>query len=97
MEKHYVADQHLLQSPPTMSGDWSQVYLASEVDAAAAEGTLTANAQRDAVIDAMEKSLRNCLLLAMRKAHSDPSSDWRHIIRFCTEAGCGPSPLRTDS
>lgn len=75
-------------------------YLASEVDAQAAEGMLTANAQRDAVIEAMEKSLRNCLLLAMRAARQTTGTvetDWRHIIRFCAEAGIEPSPLRADS
>jgi len=41
-------------------------------------------------------ALRNCLLLAMRNAHRQRGSDWEHIIRYCTEAGCGPSPLRAE-
>lgn len=49
----------------------------------------------DARIAELHGGLRNCLLLAMRKAHRDPSSDWEHIIRFCKEVGCGPSPLRS--
>jgi len=45
-------------------------------------------------IEKLRNALRNCLLLAMRKAHRDPSSDWTHIIRFCKEGGVEPSPLR---
>jgi len=53
--------------------------------------------RRDSRIAELEKALDNCRLLAMRKAHREPSTDWEHIIRFCTEAGRGPSPLRADS
>lgn len=41
-----------------------------------------------------ESALRNCLLLAMRRARRD--SDWEHIVRFCREGGVEPSPLRTE-
>ena len=45
--------------------------------------------------DALQLSLRNCLLLAMRRAHAGDEG-WKHIIRFCSEAGVVPSPLRSD-
>lgn len=54
--------------------------------------------QRDQRIEKLEASLRNCLLLAMRAARQTTGTvetDWRHIIRFCTEAGVKPSPLRS--
>jgi hypothetical protein len=47
----------------------------------------------------LEKALSNCRLLAMKRLHKGAveKADWEAILRFCTEAGCGPSPLRADS
>lgn len=47
----------------------------------------------------LEKALGNCRLLAMRRLHKGAveKADWEEILRFCTDAGCGPSPLRADS
>jgi hypothetical protein len=58
---------------------------------------LTENIERkDASIAELEKALGNCRLLAMRRLHKGAVelADWEAILRFCTEAGCGPSPLR---
>jgi hypothetical protein len=41
----------------------------------------------------MERSLRNCLMLATRNMRKE-GGDWEHIIRFCKEAGVEPSFLR---
>lgn len=50
-------------------------------------------------IAAVERALSNCCLLAMKRLHKGAieKADWEAILRFCTEAGCGPSPLRADS
>jgi hypothetical protein len=58
------------------------------------EGYFAVLLEEDA--EKQHNALRNCLLLAMRKAHRDPSSDWEHIIRFCKEGGVEPSPLRAE-
>ena len=39
-----------------------------------------------------QSGLRNCALLAAK--HRNEDGDWRHIIRFCLDAGCRFSPLR---
>lgn len=54
------------------------------------------SAEMLAAIRKLQLGLDNCRLLAMRNAHKQRGSDWEHIIRFCTEAGRGPSPLRAE-
>lgn len=51
----------------------------------------------DARIAELERALGNCRLLAMKRLHKGATeqADWEAILRFCNEAGCGPSPLRT--
>lgn len=39
-------------------------------------------------------ALKNCLLLAMREYHKTKNENWKHIIRFCEEAGIKPTILR---
>lgn len=47
-------------------------------------------------VNVLEQALGNCRLLAMKRLHKGATeqADWEAILRFCTEAGCGPSPLR---
>ena len=44
--------------------------------------------------DAMEKSLKNCRLLAAREFHKTNDEVWGHVLRFCKEAGVEGSLLR---
>lgn len=77
----------------------------AELDAALTEAVGLFNAQKQmydashARVAGLETALGNCRLLAMKRLHRGAveKADWEAILRFCIEAGCGPSPLRADS
>jgi hypothetical protein len=73
--------------------------LRAESSPEALESERQANAILTARIAELERALGNCRLLAMKRLHKGAveKADWEAILRFCTEAGCGPSPLRADS
>lgn len=83
----------------------TECYDAAEVDGRIAEHAKDwEDAAKERVrhlarIAELAKALGNCRLLAIKRLHKGAveKADWEAILRFCTEAGCGPSPLRADS
>lgn len=82
------------------SGQVRQAHrLRAESNPEALESERQANAILTDRVAELERALGNCRLLAMKRLHKGAieKADWEAILRFCTEAGCGPSPLRADS
>lgn len=106
MNKYYTVGTLFKVDGGWLSPDGRRdVYLASEADAELDTMNLAVgyfheeNDRFITRITELEKALGNCRLLAMKRLHKGAVEqvDWEAILRFCTEAGCGPSPLRADS
>lgn len=71
--------------------------LRAESSPAALESERAVNAMLSEENDRLRNALRNCCLLAMKRLAkgSYEIPDWESILRFCTEGGEGPSPLRS--